>query len=141
MHLVLHLRGGMQISVKTLTAPLRGAQEHSPWQSIDELDARVTKATKIRQDDLEEHTKQQEAGNAEVHCPTAMQITAQNTCVPETSRSYRVQVRSETRGVLEEGPTSRWCRRLLRAHRSKGIELHHAEEDLHKGASQRDRQD
>ena len=28
-------------------------------ESIDELDARVTKATKIRQDDLEEHTKQQ----------------------------------------------------------------------------------
>ena len=28
-------------------------------ESIDELDARVTKATMIRQDDLEEHTKQQ----------------------------------------------------------------------------------
>ena len=28
-------------------------------ESIDELDARVTKATKIRQDDLEEHTKLQ----------------------------------------------------------------------------------
>ena len=100
-------------------------------ESIDELDARVTKSTKIRQDDLEEHTKQQKLEMLRTNCPTAMQITAQNTCVPETSRSYRVQVRSEnTRS------SGRWSNFQVP---SKGIELHHAEEDLHKGASQRDR--
>ena len=133
---MMHLRGGMQISDGTTSWQLtsRVTRAQSVAGSIDELDARVTKATKIRQDDLEEHTKQQKL--------EMLRTIARQQC--------RLQLRTHAcqrhQGVTESKhdpkheefwkkvPVSRWCRRLQRVHRTKGIELHHAEEDLHKVA-------
>ena len=108
-------------------------------ESIDELDARVTKATKIRQDDLEEHTKQQKLEMlrtiARQQCRLQLRTHACQRHQGVTESKYDPKHEEFWKKVQLPGG----CRRLLRVHRSKGIELHHAEEDLHKGASQRNR--